>query len=302
MGQVANNPVVLEKGLRADFMKAYDSTEPPALINAAMKVQSSSASEKFGWLGNAPTMQEFKDEKSPKGLADFNFTIRNVPYEATIKVDKYTLINDQIGAIKVRINDLSTKAKVFPAKLMLQLLVAGTTQLCYDGQPFFSGSHSEGVSGTQSNLLTGTGVASLDQLMADFNAAQTALLSYKDDAGEPWYEDAAGMQLLVVCPTALAPAFKRLFGTALIANTTNTLQNAAQVMASARLTGNSWYLLNIAGAIKPFILQENQPVSFGSLEGDSDEGFKRRFYLYGVEWYGNVGYGLWQKAAKVVNS
>lgn len=300
MGQVVN-AVTLEKGLRAEFMKAYTSTEPNALINAAMKVTSSASSERFGWLGSAPTMQEFKDEKSPKGLLDHDFTIKNVPFEATLKVDKYALRNDQLGAINVRVRDLAPRAKVFPAKLMMQLLVAGTTNLCYDGQPFFSASHAEGDSGTQSNLLTGTGVT-LAALEADFNAARTALISYKDDQGEPWYEDAAAMDLLVVCSPALVPVFEKLFKTDLINNTSNTVKGAARVMGSARLTGNSWYLLNVAGEIKPFILQENMPVTFGALEADSDEGFKRRFYLYGVEWYGNVGYGLWQKAVKTVNS
>lgn len=297
MAQVVT-PVSLEKGLRAEFMKAYSSTEPVALMNAAMKITSTAAVEKFGWLGTAPTMQEFKDEKSPKGLLDYDYTLKNVPFEGTLQVDKFALRNDQLGATQVRIRDLSARAKVFPAKLMLQLLVGGTINLGYDKQPFFSASHAEGASGVQSNLLTGTGVT-LSALENDFNTAKTALLSYKDDQGEPWYEDSAGLDLLVVAPTALAPQFEKLFKTDLINNTTNTVKGGAQVMASARLTGNSWYLINLAGEIKPFILQENMPVTFGALEGESDQGFKRRMYLYGVEWYGNVGYGLWQKAVKV---
>lgn len=300
MGQVVN-PVTLEKGLRANFMKAYESTEPTMLMKAAMLIKSAAADEKFGWLGAVPTMQEFKDEKSPKGLIDFDYTIKNVPYEGTLKVDKFAIRNDQLGAIQIRIRDLAARARVFPAKLMMQLLVAGTSQLCYDGLPFFSASHVEGNSGTQSNLLSGSGT-SLTQLETDFNAAVAAMVSYKDDQGEPWYEDEAGMQLLVVCPPALKATFDKLFTTELISNTTNTLKGRAMVMSSARLTdANDWYLLNIAGEVKPLVLQENMPVTFGALEGDSDEGFKRRFYLYGVEWYGNVGFGLWQKAVKTTN-
>ena len=297
MGQIVN-PVTLEKGLRADFMKAYNATESTMLMNAAMKVDSSAASEKFGWLGQAPTMQEYKDEKIPKGLLDFDYTIKNVPYEATIKVDKFALRNDQLQGVQVRIRDLAARAKIFPAKLLMQLLVAGTSQLCYDGQAFFSNSHSEGDSGTQDNLLGGSGTT-LAALKLDFETARAAMLSYKDDTGEPFYEDELGMDLLVVCSPTLQPRFAELFTAAEISGTTNVLKGAAKVMSSSRLTdADDWYLLNMAGPIKPLILQENMPVEFGALEGDSDEGFKRRMYLYGVEWYGNVGFGLWQKAVK----
>lgn len=294
-------PKTLEKGLRAEFMKAYQSTENVGLMEAAMKITSSASKEDFGWLGSAPTMQEFKDEKAPRALLDFDFSIKNVPFEGTIGVDKFALRNDQLGATQVRIKDLASRAKVFPAKLMMALMVSGTTNLCYDGQPFFSASHSEGDSGAQSNLLNGTGVTDA-QIQADFEAAVAAMISYKDDRGEPYYEDAAAMNLVVVCSPALKAKFDRLFNADTIAMNSNTMKGRGRAVVSSRLTGNSWYLLNVAGEIKPFILQENMPVTFGALEGDSDEGFKRRTYLYGVEWYGNVGYGLWQKAIKVVNS
>lgn len=301
MGQIVT-PITLEKGLRADFMKAYESTESTMLMGAAMVVKSSAASEKFGWLGQAPTMQEFKDEKVPKGLLDYDFTIKNVPYEATIKVDKFALRNDQMQGVQVRIRDLAARAKIFPAKLLMELVKAGTSQLCYDGLAFFSASHVEGSSGTQSNLLTGTGVT-VAQLEADFNAAVAAMLSYKDDTGEPFYEDELGMQLLVVCPPALKAKFDQLFNADLIGQNTNMLKGRAKVMSSSRLTdANDWYLFNMGGVVKPLILQENMPVEFGALEGQSDEGFKRRMYLYGVEWYGNVGFGLWQKAIKTTNT
>jgi phage major head subunit gpT-like protein len=300
MGQIVN-AISLEKGLRTEFMKAYSAGENlPLIMSLATVIKSTASKEDFGWLGSVPQMQEFKDEKAPKGLLDFDYTIKNVPYEATIKVDKFDIRNDQYGMIKTRIADLANRAKQFPAKLIMQLIVNGSTQLAYDGQPFFSASHSEGKSGTQTNIVTGTGVAALATLEADFNSAVTLMAGLKDDQGEPIDE---GMQrdLVVVCPLGLVPMFEKLFGTELISNTTNTLKNRARVIGSGRLTGNDWYVFDMSGVVKPIILQENMPVEFGALEGDSDEGFKRRFYLYGVEWYGNVGYGMWQKAVKVDN-
>jgi phage major head subunit gpT-like protein len=301
MGQIVN-PVTLEKALRADFMKAYESTENTALLKAAMLVKSTAASEKFGWLGSVPTMQEFKDEKSPKGLLDYDFTIRNVPYEGTLKVDKFALRNDQMQGIQTRIKDLAARAKVFPAKLMMELVVAGSSGLCYDGQAFFSASHSEGASGTQSNLLSGTGVT-LAQLKTDFDAAVAAMLGFKDDQGQPMQEDDSRMKLLIVAPGALRAKFQELLNSSFIATSDNVMKGAAELVISNRLTdANDWYLFDMGGVVKPLILQENMPVEFAALEGESTEGFMRRFYHYGVEWYGNVGYGMWQKAVKTTNS
>jgi phage major head subunit gpT-like protein len=302
MGQIVN-PISLEKGLRVEFMKAYEQVENGKILSAAMSIASSADHEKFGWLGSVPQMQEFIDEKSPKGLLDHNYTIKNVPFEATLKVDKFALRNDQYSMVQTRVRDLAARAKVFPIKLLMDLIVAGTTQLCYDGLAFFSASHVEGQSGTQTNIVNGTGTT-LAQLTADFLSARTLMMSYLDDAGQPMFEDLAQQDLMIVCPPALQGTFQQLLNSTILPNNgTNVLYKAADLAVSSRLVdANDWYVMNRWGAVKPLVLQENMPIEFGALEGQSDEGFKRRFYLYGVEWYGNVGYGLWQKAVKVTNA
>ena len=54
MGQKVGG-IVLEKGLRADFVKAFNNGEDPAeIMPLIMVTQSSSDKEKYGWLGQAP--------------------------------------------------------------------------------------------------------------------------------------------------------------------------------------------------------------------------------------------------------
>lgn len=296
MGQVVT-PVTLEKGLRAEFMKAYQGVPSAKLLSLMMQAPSSAASEKYGWLGSAPVMQKFLDEKMPKGLIDHDYTIKNEAYEATLGVDKFAIRNDQLGAVKVRIADMAQRAKVFPVKLLVDLIANGGTGLCYDGQTFFSAAHAEGKSGTQTNIVAGTGVT-IDKIEADFNSARALMKGFKDDQAEPMFEG-IDPKLLVVAPQGLEGLFEKLLNSTQISGTDNTLKGAAEFAVSSRLSGNSWYLFDISGEIKPFIFQENMPVEFGALEGNSETGFKKRHYLYGIEWYGNAGYGLWQKAIKV---
>jgi len=299
MGHIIN-PLELEKGLRADFMKSFNNAENPAdVMDMIMKTTSSSNKEKYGWLGQVAQLIEWKDERVVKGLNEFDYEIPNISYESTLGVDRDDMEDDQLGGVKLRINDLAKRAKTHPRKLFYDALIAGATNLCYDGQAFFSTSHSEGDSGTQSNLLTGTG-STVAQLKVDLNAAISAMRSYKDDQGEPFNE--GEMKLKIVAPVALEGNLRELLNAQIISNTTNTLKGIASLELSSRLTdANDWYLINTAGAVKPFIMQERRKLTFEALE-KGEKAFMSKKFHYGVDYRVGFGYGLWQKAVKTVNS
>ena len=61
--------------------------------------------------------------------------------------------------------------------------------------------------------------------------------------------------------------------------------------------GTAWYLLDTSRAIKPFIFQSRQQAQLVSQDRPEDEhNFMRKKFRYGVDYRGNVGYGLWQLA------
>lgn len=300
MGLIKNT-VLIEKGLRAEFLKAYNNGEDPKeIMPFLMKAQSKSNSEKYGWLGQVPNLSEWKDERQLRGLLDYDYTIENKSYEATLQVDRDELEDDQLGAIKVRINDLARKARTsHPMNRFYTMLVAGTTDLCYDGQAFFSNSHSEGASGTQDNLLGGNGT-SVANLKTDFLAARASMRGFVDDQGEPFNE--GSLDLYVIAPPELEGVVDELLIANELSSATNTLKGAAKKVISSRLTDASdWYLINAAGAIKPFIWQMRRQPTFESLE-KGEAAFMRKQIPYGIDTRDGFGYGLWQKAVKVVNS
>lgn len=299
------NSIALERGLRASFVKSWDAAEKPSdILPFVMETTSNAADEKYGWLGQSPMMNEWLDERKLKALNSFSYTLVNKDYEATLSVDRNEIEDDQLGNVNLRISDLAQKGKAaHPRKLFFSLLEAGTTGLCYDGQPFFSASHSEGVSGNQSNLLTGTGTT-LAQIEADLNSAEAALIGFKDDVGEPINE--GDMSLAVICPPALKAAFIKL-NTAEFINSGNTnvwKGRLSLILSSGRLTSSAtdFYVANNAPGLKPFIHQIRKAVTFTSLQGDSEAGFMRKKYLYGIDSREAFGYGLWQKMVKVNNA
>lgn len=303
MGQLVN-PVTLEKGLRADFIKSLAAAENPAnILPAILQIPSTAKKEDYGWLGQVPELSEWTDERKLKGILDYDYSISNKDYEGTIQVDRNTIEDDQINSVKPRINDLAVRAKQHPRKLFLDALVAGSSALCYDGQAFFSASHSEGMSGTLSNIVTGGGVTEA-LIGADLDTAIVRMSTFKDDQGAPFAEDIQDSDLMIIAPTALKPVMERLFTRAMDgAGATNTYQGrVSKRVYSSRLTdANDWYLLNVGQPMKPFIQQNRQAPRFGALEGSSDRGFMSKRYVYGVDYRVGFGYGLWQLAIKITN-
>lgn len=294
--------VTLRKGLNAAFIKAFNNAENPAdVMPFIMETVSTSNKEDYGWLGQAPSMSEWIDERKLKSMNEFDYEIENKDYEATISVDRNALNDDQLGNVKTRIDDLARKAKIHPRKLFMEAIAQGEVELCYDGQPFFSASHVEGDSGVQSNLLTGTGTT-LAQLEADVDRAEAAMLSFKDDTGEPWNE--GEVKIGLVCHPDLKAKFNRLNTLDQINNSSNGMKGRiAQITYSSRLPESTdWYISDISEGMKPIIKQKRQDPVFNSLEGDSDNGFTRKKYLYGIDYRVGFGYGLWQKMIKMKNS
>ncbi|MCP3684548.1 MAG: hypothetical protein GY861_17925 [bacterium] len=299
MGIISNN-LLLEKGLRAEFMKAFNNGEDPQdVIPMIMTTQSNSDQEKYGWLGEVPQMREWLDERQLSGLPDYDYTIPNKDYEATLKVNRNVMDDDQLGATKVRVRDLSSRARTHSRKLFFDQLIAGDTEFGYDGVPFFSASHMESGA-AQDNTYTGTGVTTA-QFQADFIGARARMRSFKDNQGEPRNEGEMN-DLIVVAHPDLEGTIDEVLSASMLNNTTNTLKGAAKKLISSRLVDtNDWYLMNAGGMLKPMVMQKREAIKFESLE-KGERAFMRKELLFGVDYRVGFGFGVWHKAIKVTNA
>lgn len=303
---IYNDQLLLEKGLRTAFMKKYDSTALPAdVMPMIMKEASQSDREKYGWLGQVPKMRLWEGSRKLSGLREYDYSIVNKKYEASIQIDNDKIEDDQYGHLKTRVGDLAIKAREFPRVLFFDALVAGETELCFDGQPFFDTAHVyyAGDPTTQSNLLTGTKAGTYPtaaEFVADFNIARAALEGFLDDIGEPMSE--GNLQLMTLGSPNLRTVFDNVFSASLLSNSTNVLVGASQYMTSPRLSGADWYVMVVNQTLKPFIWQERRAPRFRALEvgaRETDDTFMTDVNVYGVDARHGFGYGLWQYAVKV---
>mgnify|MGYP000160520820 CR=1 FL=1 len=297
------NTGLLTKGLRSAFFERLEGT-PVHYPRLATRIASNSDAETYRWLGTVPRMREWGSGRLARGLRSESYSVTNLKYEATLEVDRDELADDRTGQIRVRIGELAERAATHKDYLIAQLLLQGGTAGFhgYDGVPFFSNAHVSGDSGAQSNDLTFAAAApdnlpTTEEFRGAMKQAVAAMLSFKDDSGEPLGRDTGGL-VCVVPPAMLFPAMEAMHATVITA-TSNVLQGLARVIALPWLTGPpAWYLLKTDGVVRPFIFQDREPVEFGALAEDSDEGFRREKLLYGVRARYRMAYGYWQFAVR----
>jgi phage major head subunit gpT-like protein len=296
------NTGLLTKGLRSDFFDHFDRT-PNHYKELATRIVSNSDREDYRWLGTVPRIREWEQGRLAQGLRTERYSIENLKYEATIEVDRDEVSDDQTGQIRMRIAELAQRAATHKDFLLAQLLIAGETagNNSYDGVSFFHAAHVSGESVNQSNLLTydaaATDAPTVDEFKEALKLALASMLSYKDDQGEPMLVTASSLVCLVP-PTMLFTASEAINAT-IIGSSTNVMHGIARVVALPWLTDKSkWYLLKTDGVVRPFIFQDREPVEFGALAEDSDEGFRREKFLFGVRARYRMAYGYWQFAVR----
>jgi len=129
--------------------------------------------------------------------------------------------------------------------------------------------------------------------------AMTAMLGFKDDQGQSLRLSPSG--LVIIVPPALYVTALEAVGATVIASTTNILQGAARVVPLPEITtGTTWYLLKTDGHIRPFIFQDRMPIEFGSQTEQSESGFMREVFMFGVRARYRVTYGHWAYAVRTV--
>lgn len=122
----------------------------------AMTVSSNNKSNSYAWVRQIGTLREWVGDRIIEQLSGDTYVLQNKDWERTISVDKNDISDDQYGLYAPLAEDLGMAAMSHRAKLVYDVLAAGETGICYDGQPFFSTAHpSEDGLPAQSNLIAG---------------------------------------------------------------------------------------------------------------------------------------------------
>lgn len=116
------------------------------------KLSSTVRVETHTYMSNLPRLREFKGWSPATRLTSSAYTVENKEYRiGPVSVRKTDLDDDQIGGYMLSIKGLPEQGKKDIGFRLLDKLVAGTSDLCFDGSAFFADSHTVG---SGDNLMT----------------------------------------------------------------------------------------------------------------------------------------------------
>lgn len=280
------------------------------------KTNSTAQFENYRFTDQVPALSKWTGQRKPSEITSKGIIVANDTYTNELRVSTDDIRRDRTGQIMTRVSELAGRVPELIESNVATLITNGTgttSGSAYDGATFFSASHSEGSSGTQTNLLTSTEVAQLDVGTAaaptEAEASQAVLnatmkfFGFLDDKGSPM--NMRARSFMILCPINLAGALLAgVYNPTVIgaggAVSTNPIVNTPykySVIPTPRLTTTTvFYIFRTDGDTKPFILQEEEGVTMDVLAEGSEYEAMNLAHFYGVRWTGGFGYGQWQHA------
>lgn len=286
---------------------------------------SNRAVEELSWIGSAPVMRKWIGGRHEEVLKKYNLSIANEPWEATLPISIDDLRRDKTGQLEQAVSDMMARTAQHwnvVAGTFITNGEAGTSGLAYDSQFFFDTDHNESGS-NQTNDLTATEVPSANvTTTTTLTTTESAniimetiayMMGMTDDRGEPINQGGTNVTILVTKPGHYAGIRTAIslnnLGTG--AGNNNPLLAWQQDFSinvqyiPQRITAADklyFFFGNPANGSTPLIRTEEQPVTSRLIGAGSEEEFKNRRHIFGVDTVRGMGYGAWQRAALVTLS
>lgn len=295
------------------YQSGYTSATPFWNQIATLK-PSTTQQETYYWADRVARLRPWVGERQMRSISSLFQTITNVDFEDSIEVDRNKILDDTYGVYDFPIRDLGRAAAKWPDTLFFNpegtgLLQVGQSTPCFDGANFFDTVHpwdtykGQVTSTNQQNYwASGMGLT-----FDNYQTVRATMMQYKGADGLPLN---VMPNLLVVPPqlevtarliaeaNSVAPG--TLGANAQVGANDNVLFNTAKVLVIPDLiSATQWYLLDTSKGIKPFVFQQRQaPVQVALKDATSENVFKRKKYVFGVDTRGAAVGGLWFLAAK----
>lgn len=280
-GQYGDANAVL-KDLNAMFEDTVQQTRPSLVPRLCDVKPSDGAYEKYAFPTAVAQPRKWTDQRVPTGV-DVNavYQLNNELYELTLDFKGELLMDSRAYSLESIVREAALSAVLYPDYLLSNLIQDGdgVAALAYDGNPMYGDTHLYGAAGANNidNKLAGSG-ATVTALRTDFGAALAALRGYKDNAGRLINQQAAEGrdQLVVHCPLAMLQEWQQVLNTSWYpvlsgAAGESVLKGAAEPIGDGYLTdANDWYLHYVGMPMRPYIMQEREPLQTSVLGYESE--------------------------------
>jgi len=322
MGQPVYAPQMLRKNINGTFIEALMEPRPLSLVDKiATVIPSTSDKENYGWLAEPPIMETWVDNMpmhqlgstgttAVTGADEIGYEVKNVTKAGALIFKREDLADDKVGGFQTRINDQVNQAFNIADVMLIEKLVAGTSDACYiqvgaTAEAMFSATHAARgeQTATWSNLLSGAGTA-VANFQTDIAAGLAALYNMLGENNQPINRHLR--DVFILFPPALEAAMRTAVLAGVIDDTSNvSFAPSIELISEPLLTGTSaadWYIgFKDAGSLNGLIWQDREGVMLEEVGEGSEMWTNLRQVEYATTRRGAAAFGRPQRLLLVNN-
>lgn len=290
----------------AFFEALANPLKPAQWSRVSTVVPSTTAVETYGWLGQTPKMREWRGERYLKDMKAFAaYTVTNRLWESTIAIERSAVEDDNHGQIMLRVQELADEYNRFLDELVFGMLVNSNATSFSIGDDTFSTLAFDGYALAHASSHDLGGGAIVNKGTAALTSLNVATVMgvmnvYKGDLGKYLQVDPdvlvvppklkinalsiANSAINVVDAVTTGAANIYIQPTAYESQLKGMLDVITTPYFAADAAGNTqnWALIDSRLRLRPIIVQQRTPVEFTELQNESEPGFMRDCYCYGV--------------------
>lgn len=283
-------------GFHVAMLEQLTIEDDEALSQVYTEVPSTRKLEEWDWMGDLPDMQEWDGDRKIAKLEGFKMRLANKKWASGLRVKEDDVHDDNLALLPAQISELGGRARFHKWDLMVKLVLNGFDGaafpevgdgLGYDNAFFFSNVHRGGNDNKLTVALDAAGLA----------AARLKMRRFKTYDGKVPFR--CRPTHLLVGPKNEETAEKLLTQDRLANGESNPNKGKYKLVVSDLIDGDfddDWFIMDLRGAIRPFIFQSREPISTSAIIGgkgtqnDSYSRFMSGDLLFGAEARYNVGY------------
>jgi len=131
----------------------------------ATRVPATQKQQSYGWLNKLPNVREWIGARVVQNLSESEYSIKEKAWELTIGVDRDDIETDNLGQYDMLFAQMGLSTGGFVEQLVFNMLLAGFSTNCFDGQFYFDTDHP----------------------ILDANGVPTTFANTDGGAGTPWF-------------------------------------------------------------------------------------------------------------------
>jgi hypothetical protein len=320
MTTVIASPLLAE-GLRTEFADTYlkiRNRQSASQIGQLMDISVGATNRQhtFGYFEAAPHAEFWRrgDTVPSDSFGSVTFVGRVHEFARRVRWSKFDREDDQTQTLMDAARMAGESFGLLPERIFFDLLNGTTNTLPFvplapDGAAFFAGTaggaNRFGVSG--GNLVSGSGVASISTVLANYYTALTRFMLFQDGKGQPLLDPSYVQSgVVIVAGAANLQIFESAFmqlrqGVVYGSNTaaaavSNIVQDASrnvELFVTPRITDNDWYVfLKNPPKKATFHLERKAVQAFEALEGNNNSDAVRSSAEEYVQWESREGGGI----------